>query len=176
MLGIYSRFEKPFERDGLYWVQYGLALRHFGYQMEALDKLRTAVQAHEQAHTLHAFAQQQIIVATSEGVQRALAEQLVDGARETLERLSREAKYDDSYPLNVLAKGHTAFVRNAAGDKQARIIAASYADRIHQTGRTSVDAVLGRTWSWLSRYAVGGRWRKPDLTRDGGSDIGFSWR
>jgi len=43
ILDIYSRFEKAFESDGMYWLQYGLALRDAGHQSEAYNKLRTAI-------------------------------------------------------------------------------------------------------------------------------------
>ena len=80
ILGIYQSLEKYFEQDGLYWLQYGLALRHFGYQDGALEKLQTAVAAHEQAHTLHAFAHQQLIMAM-EVADASRAERLAEEAR-----------------------------------------------------------------------------------------------
>ena len=39
ILDVYEKFEKIFENDGLYWLQYGLAMRDFGRQAEAYDRL-----------------------------------------------------------------------------------------------------------------------------------------
>ena len=54
ILSIYSSFEKYFEQDGLFWLQYGLALRDFGDQATALEKLQTAYEAYPMIHTEHA--------------------------------------------------------------------------------------------------------------------------
>lgn len=163
ILGIYQSLEKYFEQDGLYWLQYGLALRHFGHQGEALEKLQTAVAAHEQAHTLHAFAHQQLIMAMEEeDVGRA--ERLAEEARGTLERLHDGWGYSDLYPINLLARGYTAFVRKMQGDVYGRIVAREYADRIYATNRTKTDPHLGETWAWLTAYAVNGHWEASDLS------------
>ena len=163
VLGIYQSLEKYFEQDGLYWLQYGLALRHFGYQQEALEKLQTAVAAHEQAHTLHAFAHQQLIMAMQEA-DVGRAERLAEEARGTLERLHDGRSFGDLYPINLLARGYTAFVRKVQGDTYGRIAAKEYADRIHATNRTRTDPHLGETWAWLTAYAVSGHWEASDLS------------
>ena len=163
VLGIYQSLEKYFEQDGLYWLQYGLALRHFGYQQEALEKLKTAVAAHEQAHTLHAFAHQQLIMAMEEA-DVGRAERLAEEARETLERLHDGWGFSDLYPINLLARGYTAFVRQVQGDVYGRIVAKEYADRIYATNRTRTDPHLGETWAWLTAYAVNGHWEASDLS------------
>ena len=165
VLRIYRTFEKPFERDGLFWLQYGLALRHFDRQEEAFEKLRTALEAHPQSHTRHAFAQQQFIMALQEPNALGVSS-LVEEAIETLERLNREASADD-YPITTLARGHTAFLRATAGDAQGRIVARQYADRIQSTLRKSEDSTLRDTWRWLTSYAVGGTWSRPNLIKGG---------
>ena len=162
VLGIYQSLEKYFEQDGLYWLQYGLALRHFGHQEEALEKLQTAVAAHEQAHTLHAFAHQQLIMAMEEA-DAGRAERLAEEARETLERLHNGGGFSDLYPINLLARGYTAFVRKVKGDTYGRIVAKEYADRIYASNRTKADPHLGETWAWLTSYAVNGHWDASDL-------------
>ena len=163
ILGIYQSLEKYFEQDGLYWLQYGLALRHFGHQGEALEKLQTAVAAHEQAHTLHAFAHQQLIMAMEE-TDLGRSERLAEEARGTLERLHDGWGYSDLYPINLLARGYTAFVRKVQGDVYGRIVAREYADRIYATNRTRTDPHLGETWAWLTAYAVNGHWEASDLS------------
>ena len=166
ILDIYRSLEKYFEQDGLYWVQYGLALRHFGHQESALDKLRTAVIAHEQAHTLHAYAHQQLIVALRE-TDDGRSEQLAEEAKVTLEKLQYSQNsigYRDVYPIIVLAKGYTAFIRKAQGENFARIIAKGYADRIYELRKKRTDRHLDETWNWLTSYAVRGKWKPPNFS------------
>ena len=163
ILSIYQTLEKPFEQDGLYWLQYGLALRHFGHPEEALERLHTAVSAHEQPHTLHAFAHQQLIIALRES-DIGRAERLAEEARVTLERLQGRHDYNDMYPINLLARGYTAFIRKTQGDARARIVAKAYADRIYATKRTTTDLHLKETWTFLTVYAVNGTWETPDLS------------
>lgn len=165
VLGVYQNFEKPFEQDGLFWLQYGLALRFFNRQPEAFEKLATAVEAHPQAHTRHAFAQQQFIMALRDPGS-ARSDHLAQLATETLEALWQQADRDDSYPIVALAKGHTAYVQATAGSVSARVLANGYADRVYKARKTSNDPVLRETWNWLTQYAVNGHWSQPDLTRE----------
>ncbi len=163
ILRIYQSLEKPFEQDGLYWLQYGLALRHFGYHEDALDRLGTAVSAHEQPHTLHAFAHQQLIIALGES-DIGRAERLAEEAKVTLERLQSRQDYDDMYPINLLARGYTAFIRKTQGNARGRVVAKHYADRIYATGRTATDVHLKETWTDLTSYAVNGTWKSLNLS------------
>ena len=163
ILGIYRSLEKYFEQDGLYWLQYGLALRHFGKHSHALEKLQTAVTAHEQAHTLHALAHQKLIIAMME-TDTVRAENLAEQARETLERLHNGDGFSDAYPINLLARGYTAFVRKSQGDNNGRIMAKRYADRIYSLNRYKGDPHLQETWTLLTEYAVNGRWKSTDLS------------
>ena len=165
IIGLYRSFEKPFEQDGLFWLQYGLALRHFGYQREAFEKLRTAVEAHPQTHTRHAFAQQQFIMALREPG-TADAENWAQQARDTLETLWQQAALDDSYPIVALAKGHTAYTQATAGPVAARVLARTYANRIYKALKVSNEPVLRETWTWLTQYAVDGAWTPPDLAQE----------
>ena len=165
IVGVYRSFEKPFEQDGLFWLQYGLALRHFGRQREAFEKLRTAVEAHPQTHTRHAFAQQQFIMALREPGS-AEAENWAHEARDTLETLWQQADLDDSYPIVALAKGHTAYVQATSGPVAARVLARTYANRVYKPFKVSNERVLGDTWSWLTQYAIDGEWTQPDLAKE----------
>ena len=165
IIDIYQSLEKYFERDGLYWAQYGLALRHFGHQEDALEKLRTAVAAHEQAHTLHAYAHQQLIIALKEA-DISRAELLAEEAKAILEKLQYDQDnlgYRDLYPINILARGYTDFVRKTQGDIHARIVARNYADQIHVILRKRTDEHLKKTWAWLASYATNGIWRPLNL-------------
>ena len=165
VIDVYRRFEKPFEQDGLFWLQYGLALRYFNRHAEAFEKLNTAVQAHPQAHTRHAFAQQQFIMAVGDPGS-VEADRWAEQARETLETLWQQAAHDDSYPMVALAKGHTAYVQATAGAVSARVLAKAYADRVYKALKASNDPVLRETWTWLTQYAVKGHWTQPDLAHE----------
>jgi len=61
IFSIYTQFEKPFENDGLFWLQYGLSKRTFGYNIDAFEILQTAYNAYPSDHTTHALAQQNMI-------------------------------------------------------------------------------------------------------------------
>ncbi|MGP5313779.1 hypothetical protein ACTXL4_13605, partial [Psychrobacter faecalis] len=64
VLEVYRSFEKKFELEGLFLMQYGLALRSFKMHYEALDILSTALDAYpESNHIEHALAQQKLIIA-----------------------------------------------------------------------------------------------------------------
>ena len=165
VVGVYRRFEKPFEQDGLFWLQYGLALRHFGRQREAFEKLRTAVEAHPQTHTRHAFAQQQFIMALRDPGS-AESESWAEQARNTLETLWQQADLDDSYPIVALAKGHTAYVQATAGPVAARVLAKAYANRVYKALKVSNERILRDTWTWLTQYALNGEWMPPDLAKE----------
>ena len=166
ILGIYQSLEKYFERDGLYWTQYGLALRHFRHQEEALEKLHTAVTAHEQAHTLHAYAHQKLIIALEEK-DKIRAERLAEEAKVILEKLQRDQDglgYSDLYPINILATGYTGFVRKMHGDSYARIVAKNYANQIYAINKRETDKHLQKVWVWLSSYAASGKWKPSNLS------------
>lgn len=63
VMSIYEAFETRFHADGMYWLQYGLALRGFDHHAEALEKLATAREAFSSPQIEHAYAQQLLIVA-----------------------------------------------------------------------------------------------------------------
>jgi energy-coupling factor transporter ATP-binding protein EcfA2 len=95
---VYEAFETKFHIDGLYWLQYGLALRAFGDQAEALEKLKTARDAYSSPHIEHAYAQQLMIIA-SKSPTWVDAEPLLNEAIVALRDLNRVADATDTYPL-----------------------------------------------------------------------------
>ncbi|MGP5214867.1 P-loop NTPase, partial [Psychrobacter immobilis] len=64
VLDVYRKFEKVFEHEGLFLMQYGLALRSFGMHYDALEILATALDAFPNSnHIEHALAHQKLIIA-----------------------------------------------------------------------------------------------------------------
>jgi len=158
VLGIYKAFEKPFEGDGLFMLQSGLALRSFGLQPEAFEKLQTAYEAHPQSHTEHALAQQEMIIACKVS-SKPKAYDLLERAKVRLEGLDKTLKSHDTYPIVTLSEGHTEVVRVHDGEEKAREIARQYANIIESRRKNlKQDYRLEQAWIKLSKYALTGEW------------------
>ncbi len=125
ILSLYKGLEKSFELDGLFWLQYGLALRDMHDDGEALEKLRTAFSAYPMPHTQHALGQQLLILG-SKAPDKRTAIAYAEEARGLLEPLDEIIDSDDTYPLVTLAEGHTKLIRNIEGVEAAQSVAKSY--------------------------------------------------
>ena len=115
----FSDLEKKFENDGLFWLQYGLALRDLGDHAGALEKLRIACTAYPMAHTKHALAQQFLFLAI-ESKDRTIAMGLADEAKQILEALDDVIESDDTYPIITLTEGFTEVLRRHGTEDEAR--------------------------------------------------------
>ncbi|MCE1243128.1 SIR2 family protein [Oryzomicrobium sp.] len=105
ILNIFKDFEKFFELDGLFYLQYGLALRDMNMHDHALRKLQSAVESWTMKQTEHAYAQQLLICALES--QRELAYRNLELAKGILLRLdARHIEDDTDYPLVTLAEHH----------------------------------------------------------------------
>lgn len=155
---IYSTFEKFFENDGLYWLQYGLSKRSFGDNKEAFDILQTAFDAYPHDHTTHALALQKIILASTGLVSNEMARHLLAEAVSMLEKLDQILESDDTYPIVTLAEGHVATLRSIDGDNVARIKAKEYFDIIENRFKDNYDKRLKDSKSKLLKYATTGAW------------------
>jgi hypothetical protein len=162
ILGVYESFEKPFENDGLFWLQYGLALRDLNSQDESLEKIQTAYNAYPQPHTEHALAQQELIIATlTESKEKAFS--LLNTAKDRLESLDIAIESDDTYPIVTLAEGHTKILRKFCTQVEAQDIARYYANIIEKRFRSQHQPRLKKAWAVLSTFATTGSWRDDDL-------------
>ena len=164
IIEFYESFEKAFEKFGLFWLQYGLSLRDLGQHPEALEKLQTAHQAHPQAHTAHALAQQQLIIACQID-SKIKANILLDEAKETLLRLDADAykeTLEDDYPIVTLSKFHCLIVSKHEGDKEGKILAREYANKIGIRLKTAETIQLRKTWLELVNYSTTGHWTNND--------------
>jgi hypothetical protein len=160
VIDVYRRFETVFSIDGLYWLQYGLALRDNGDQMGALEKLETAFQAYPMVHTQHALAQQKLFIALCAN-DRQTALTLLADAREMLKRLDSVIESDDTYPIVTLSEGHTQIVERFDGVDEARRVADNYASEIaSRFPRTAKPKRLVEAEVRLRRYALTGNWTR----------------
>jgi len=158
IVSLYKSLEKSFELDGLFWLQYGLALRDMNDDEEALDKLRTAFNAYQMPHTQHALGQQLLIIGARTN-DRTAAMAFVDEARSLLEPLDEIMDSDDTYPIVTLAEGHTALMRRFGDDSEARNVAKSYLAALERRKQSQPDNTrLQECHSRIFKFAVTGTW------------------
>ncbi|WP_334323371.1 P-loop NTPase [Gilliamella apicola] len=161
ILDIYLMFEKKFELDGLFLLQYALALRSFDLQDHALSKLRIARDAYpESPHIEHAFAQQLLILAEQivhENPNRAL--DYLEQAKNILQGLSLlDKNKSDRYPLLTLSVGHIKILHNVGQEEEARILSKKYYDQIARQFhfQRQYNEKIESTLSFLMSYSVSG--------------------
>lgn len=158
ILSLYKGLEKSFELDGLFWLQYGLALRDLHHDGEALEKLRTAYSAYPMPHTQHALGQQLLILG-SKAPDRRTAIAYAEEARSLLEPLDDIIDSDDTYPLVTLAEGHTKLVKNAEGVDAARAVAKSYISVLNtKCAAQPTNFRLRECHDRIFRFAATGTW------------------
>ncbi len=167
ILSIYESYEKTFENEGLYLMQYGLALRSFGEQDLAYEKLSVARQAFpESPHIEHALAQQRIILACKAN-DETIALALLDEAKSALNSLiqsniSPASGGTDTYPLITLAEGHVKVLDSLGEISQAKVIAKEYHSRINNSPDLRDSFRIKQTLVHLMKYTVSGKWPKTD--------------
>jgi len=159
----FSDLEKKFENDGLFWLQYGLALRDLGDHAGALEKLKIACSAYPMAHTKHALAQQFLFLAI-ESKDRAIAMGLADEAKQILEALDDVIESDDTYPIITLAEGFTEVLRRHGTEDEARSAAKVYALVLeNRAKRNPKNSRLQSAYERMFKYASIGIWTAPSL-------------
>lgn len=158
-LSLYNKFEKDLENEGLYLMQYGIALRDFGMYPEAYEKLKTANEAYPNSPQIeHAFAQLKIIIALQSDSSTE-AFRLFGEAEEILSRLDGgKVKVIDGYPLVALSEGHIAIARKFLSEVEAKKLAAYYHDKIKKMYNNdySGDTRIEETSEMLFKYATTG--------------------
>ena len=158
IIPLYKNLEKHFELDGLFWLQYGLALRDFHSNKEALDKLRTAYSAYPMGHTQHALGQQLLTIAVDISDKRT-AMNYFEEARGLLEPLDDIIDSDDTYPIVTLAEGHTKLIRHLEGDNEAQVVAKSYVPVLKKRCDSQPNnTYLSDCYEKLMKFAVTGSW------------------
>ncbi|EGQ9990874.1 SIR2 family protein [Vibrio vulnificus] len=167
ILSIYEKFEKAFENEGLFLMQYGLSLRSFGHNQEAYEKLKIAQQAFpESPHIEHALAMQRIILACTEK-DETVALALFAEAEEVLTRLdssniSPASGGTDRYPIITLSEGHVKVLVNLGHISQAKIIARNYYERISKNSELKDNFRIKKTLTNLMKFSLNGKWSSSD--------------
>lgn len=159
VLSIYETFEKAFEHEGLFLMQYGLALRSFDENKQALEKLRIANQAFPESPQIeHALAHQRIIMACME-TDETIALAYFNEAEIVLNRLhSAKVNIFDRYPIITLSEGHVKLMEHLGQHNQAKLLARSYHDRISKEKNVQGNHRLSQTLTALAKYYVSGKW------------------
>ncbi|HIH4739375.1 TPA: hypothetical protein ACYSBZ_006481, partial [Klebsiella oxytoca] len=131
ILNIYSFFEKQLELEGLFLLQYGLALRAYGDNELALQKLINAREAFpESPHIEHAYAQQLLIIAENTS-DANLSLEYLGKAKDILNRLDKTNKHEsDRYPIITLSISHVRILDKLGREGEAKIIAKQYFDEL----------------------------------------------
>lgn len=155
---IYESFEKDFENDGHFLLQYGLSLRDFNMNAEAHEKLKTALIAFPSSSLIeHALAQQELIMACSQ-TSKVKAYALLEQSIDRLENLNKYYRSRNAYPIVTLSEGHTCVVRRFESEERAREIAKNYANRISSIDGYRQQLRLNSAWKTLTKYATIGIW------------------
>lgn len=165
ILAIYEEFEKEFELEGLFLMQYGLALRLFNLHKEAYHKLLVAQQAFpESPHIEHALALQQIILACRESDENTAMSYFFQ-AEEVLKRLYRsnvllKSGVTDRYPIITLSEGHVKVLDRFGRIEEARIKSRYYYDLLSRDKASSRSKIIQKTLYKLMKYSVSGVWKQ----------------
>lgn len=167
---IYKTFETRFHTDGLYWLQYGLALRDFGHDDEAMEKLRTARDAYSSPQIEHAYAQQLLIIA-SKASSWDEAERLLREATTALRDLERTAVDGDTYPIVTLAEGHISIMLQFFGTEGTKDIAQRYANELLIAQKKQGSARLDEAVKKVMTLATTGVWSESYGPNDSDNDL-----
>lgn len=159
----YQKFEKIFENDGLFLMQYGLALRMFGKNAQAYEKLRIAHEAYpESEHIEHALAQQRIIRAIEEPEEN-IAMIYFKQAEEVLKRLDKsDIMLFDRYPIITLSEGHIQLFDRMNKKSEARTLARMYHDNIQKRISNNDNIRIKKTLQSLMKYSINGIWQNTE--------------
>lgn len=164
ILSLYSRFEKSLEREGLFLMQYGLALRHYRHTFQSYEKLKLAASAFETSpHIEHALAHQKLILASESGNKHNLnRDDLFSEAEKTLTRLSKvEAGHfkNDSYPIVTLSKGHINYLIYLNKIDEAKRVASDYFSMLTNHNEYRSDPYLKKIATELLNYKLFNAWK-----------------
>lgn len=156
---VYGAFETTFHADGLYWLQYGLALRDFGRHSEALEKFSTARQAFGSPQIEHAYAQQLMIIAKNAATWDEAEPQLVE-AIDIFRSLDSVGWEGDTYPIVSLAEGHIALVSRFKGLETAQSMARQYGNELLAARKNNPSERLEEAVINVTKFATTGTWKE----------------
>lgn len=159
VLSVYEEFEKILEHEGLFLMQYGLALRSFGDNHQAFEKLRIAHEAYPDSPQIeHALAQQRIILACTNNDETAALTHFAE-AEIVLKRLnSANVNVFDRYPIITLSEGHVKVMANLGYIAEARVLAKQYHNQISKNTNLKSTSRLQQTVENLMKFYISGSW------------------
>ncbi|MGG6541746.1 UNVERIFIED_CONTAM: SIR2 family protein [Acinetobacter baumannii] len=169
ILNIYKRFEKKLEQEGLFLMQYGLALRMFDEHTRAYQMFQQASIAYpNSAHIEHALAVQLLILCfeSSKDIAAYYLEKAVT-ILNNLKQLPNDKFFGeqiDSYPIKTLSEGHVCVLDYLDRKEEAKIFARTYYDAIDRLERKDGTIKLNATKEKLMKYALHG------------TSFSFNWR
>jgi tetratricopeptide (TPR) repeat protein len=158
---VYEKFEKAFELDGHFWLQYGLYCRKLGKYDRAMTYLNKSVEAYPQnPFAIHALADLKLLVAADLSVPTVLAQSYIEEAVAGL--IGLDARSDvvgvDIYPIVTLGTRHLQALISRGLEDQARAAAKPYFERAQELGRRSPLPVLEQLKRSLLLYHSTGDW------------------
>ena len=164
ILDIYKVYEKELEHEGLFLLQYGLALRAFNKQDEALNKLIQAREAYpDSAHIEHAYAHQLLILSdiASGELDKEIALDYLDKAKETLKNIKElNKKLFDSYPIVTLSVYHIKILHKLGMIDEAERQSKDYFNQLKSLfphiGKTE-NSSINKTKRFLMNYYTSGK-------------------
>jgi hypothetical protein len=160
VIRVYDCFEKAFENDGHFLLQYGLALRDYQRQPEAYEKIKTALAAFPTSSLIeHALAQQELILACDQD-SKIKAYDLLNSSIERLEELNKFFRTRNAYPLVTLSEGHTCVMIKFENEKIAKEVARNYANRIASIDDFQQNVRLKSAWKTLTNFITTGDWNE----------------
>jgi hypothetical protein len=153
---IYVGFEKTFQSDGHFWLQYGLSLRDFQDHFEAYDKLAVAYEVYPQPFAEHALGQQLLILA-SIAKSDIKADSFFKEGMAILKKRDAQNYVDDTYPIIAMAEGHIKYEKKINGEDSARVLAKSYANTLDERRRRNRgDNRLNDAWRRIAAFGSTG--------------------
>lgn len=168
VISLYKQYEKEFEQEGLFLLQYSLALRSYGCLDSALEKVLLAHYAFPGSHHIeHALAQTKLIIACNTGnKQEAFA--LFSEAQEVLQGLQAAAESNryadyDSYPLVTLVESHIQLLITHSCQSEAIEFAKHYYNKINKNRKLEQDQKVNILKSNLLHFYSSGNWVSDDF-------------
>lgn len=161
ILNVYRKFEKKLELEGLFLMQYGLALRMFDEHPKAYQMLQQASIAYpNSAHIEHSLAVQLFILCfnSNEEIATHYLEKAVV-ILNTLKQLPNDKFFGeqiDMYPIITLSEGHVATLDYLNRKDEAKIFAQTYFKAIDKIEKKESSIRLSDTKEKLMKYYLNG--------------------
>lgn len=173
ILKIYSSFEKLLEHEGLFLLQYALALRAFNQHDDALNKLIQAREAYpDSAHIEHAYAHQLLILAEIASINKDenIALSYLERAKLILDSLlTANSRFLDKYPIITLSISHIKILHNLERRDEAQKLAGEYYNTLNKNfpeGKVDDNSSISKTKRFLMHYFTQGKLSLEDLSDD----------